>query len=226
MALSDVSNILWRERQLLELLVFKLEEEQLVLAAGRSRWLAYATREVENVLGEIKRIELERAVRSPTRVASSVCRDRRRCASSRVSPPSPWDGIFAEHRRAAHARAGDRLDHEVEPRSLAARPPGRARSDRGDGRDRHRRVRRARNAARPFARVADRRRGDLMSDFSGLRLALSALQAQQRSVNVAAQNVANANTPGLHAPGRQPRERRRAGHARRATRRSRATARA
>src|SRR5215472_7887183 len=62
MALSDVSNILWRERQLLELLVFKLEEEQLVLAAGRSRWLAYATREVENVLAEIKRVELERAV--------------------------------------------------------------------------------------------------------------------------------------------------------------------
>ena len=35
-----------------------------------------------------------------------------------------------------------------------------------------------------------------MSDFSGLRLALSALQAQQRSVDVAAQNVANANTTG------------------------------
>ena len=35
-----------------------------------------------------------------------------------------------------------------------------------------------------------------MSDFSGLRLALSALEAQQRAVNVAAQNVANANTPG------------------------------
>jgi flagellar hook-associated protein 1 FlgK len=35
-----------------------------------------------------------------------------------------------------------------------------------------------------------------MSDFSGLRLALTALQAQQRSVDVAAQNVANANTPG------------------------------
>ena len=35
-----------------------------------------------------------------------------------------------------------------------------------------------------------------MSDFSGLRLALTALQAQQRGVNVAAQNVANANTAG------------------------------
>ena len=61
MSLSEVSNILWRERQLLELLVFKLEEEQLVLAAGRNRWLPHATREVETVLGEIKRIELERA---------------------------------------------------------------------------------------------------------------------------------------------------------------------
>jgi transposase len=100
MALSDVSNILWRERQLLELLVFKLEEEQLVLAAGRSRWLAYATREVENVLGEIKRVELERAVQvadagrelglsgSPTLRELSGLTD------------APWDGIFNEHRRA------------------------------------------------------------------------------------------------------------------------------
>jgi flagellar hook-associated protein 1 FlgK len=35
-----------------------------------------------------------------------------------------------------------------------------------------------------------------MSDFAGLRLALSALQAQQRGVQTAAQNVANANTEG------------------------------
>ena len=39
MSLSEVSNILWRERRLLELLVFKLEEEHLVLASGRTRWL-------------------------------------------------------------------------------------------------------------------------------------------------------------------------------------------
>ena len=84
MALSDVSNILWRERQLLELLVFKLEEEQLVLAAGRTRWLAHATREVENVLGEIQaRRARTRGSRSPTRAASSDCRAHRRCASSR-----------------------------------------------------------------------------------------------------------------------------------------------
>ncbi|CAN5337491.1 hypothetical protein BH23ACT9_BH23ACT9_24210 [soil metagenome] len=44
-AYSDVSNILWRERQLLELLHFKLEVEQSLLAAGRTRWLSHATRE-------------------------------------------------------------------------------------------------------------------------------------------------------------------------------------
>ncbi len=100
MALSDVSNILWRERQLLELLVFKLEEEQLVLAAGRSRWLAYATREVENVLGEIKRIELERAIQ-----VAAAGRELGLSGSPTLRELSgltdaPWDGIFNEHRRA------------------------------------------------------------------------------------------------------------------------------
>jgi len=105
MALSDVSNTLWRERQLLELLVFKLEEEQLVLAAGRSRWLAYATREVENVLGEIKRIELERAV-----LVADAGRELGLSGSPTLRELSgltaaPWDGIFNEHRRALLALA-------------------------------------------------------------------------------------------------------------------------
>ena len=100
MALSDVSNILWRERQLLELLVFKLEEEQLVLAAGRTRWLAHATREVENVIAEIKRIELERAmnVADAGRELGLSGSPTLRELSALTAPP--WDGIFGEHRRA------------------------------------------------------------------------------------------------------------------------------
>src|ERR1041384_3297980 len=100
MALSDVSNILWRGRQLMELLVFKLEEEQLVLASGRARWLAHATREVETVLGEIKRIELERAVQvadAGRELGLSGAPTLRELAEL---TPAPWDGIFGEHRRA------------------------------------------------------------------------------------------------------------------------------
>jgi hypothetical protein len=107
MALSDVSNILWRERQLLELLVFKLEEEQLVLAAGRSRWLAHATREVETVRGEIRRTELERAVHvadAGRELGLSGAPTLNELASL---TPSPWEGIFAEHRRALLTLAGD-----------------------------------------------------------------------------------------------------------------------
>jgi hypothetical protein len=105
MALSDVSNILWQERQLLELLVFKLEEEQLVLASGRTRWLSHATREVETVLAEIKRVELERAV-----LVAGAGRDLGLSGSPTLRElagltPEPWDGIFAEHRRALLALA-------------------------------------------------------------------------------------------------------------------------
>ena len=53
MSLTDLSSVLWRSRELLELLLFKLEEEQLLLAANRSRWLAHATREVEVVLDRL-----------------------------------------------------------------------------------------------------------------------------------------------------------------------------
>ena len=52
MGANELSALLWRERELLELLTFKLEEEQLLLTAGRTRWIEHATREVEQVLVE------------------------------------------------------------------------------------------------------------------------------------------------------------------------------
>lgn len=71
MDLSTLNSLLWNERQLLELLLFKLEEEQLLLAAGKSRWLSHATREVENVLEQIRGAELAREVET-THVAAQL----------------------------------------------------------------------------------------------------------------------------------------------------------
>lgn len=98
--LGDVSNILWRERQLLELLVFKLEEEQLVLASGRSRWLAHATREVEAVLGEIKRLELDRSVHVEALAQVFATGTNPTLRQLAGVAPAPWNGILDEHRRA------------------------------------------------------------------------------------------------------------------------------
>ena len=99
-ALTEVSNILWRERRLLELLVFKLEEEQLVLAAGRSRWLPHATREVETVLAQLKRLELERAIQVEHLAGVLGRAGNPSLRELATSAPAPWDNIFSEHRRA------------------------------------------------------------------------------------------------------------------------------
>jgi hypothetical protein len=100
MALNDVSNILWRERNLLELLVFKLEEEQLVLASGRTRWLAHATREVDTVLEEIKRVELERSVEVQGVAGEMGISSSPSLRELAELTPAPWNKIFDEHRRA------------------------------------------------------------------------------------------------------------------------------
>ena len=100
MSLTEVSSILWRERELLELLVFKLEEEQLLLAAGRTRWLAHATREVEMVLGEMRRAELGRAVEVEAVAASLGLPTGVSLRELAESAPAPWSGILREHRNA------------------------------------------------------------------------------------------------------------------------------
>ena len=105
--LSEVSNILWKERQLLQLLLFKLETEQLILAAGKARFLADATREVEMVINELKETELVRSI-AVTGVAAELGLGP--TASLRelaASVPSPWDGIFEDHRRAFLADTQD-----------------------------------------------------------------------------------------------------------------------
>ena len=100
MGLSDVSNILWRERQLLELLLFKLEEEQLVLASGRGRWLNHAAREVEVVLEQIKAAEFSRSVTVEAVAADLGLGSNPSLKELAERTPAPWSGIFEDHRKA------------------------------------------------------------------------------------------------------------------------------
>lgn len=100
MALSRLSDVLWRERHLLELLLFKLEEEQLILTSGRSQWLTHATREVETVLEQIREAELGRSAEAEA-VAELLGVD---VGSSLLTisehAPSPWDELLRAHRDA------------------------------------------------------------------------------------------------------------------------------
>lgn len=100
MGLSEVSNILWRERQLLQLLLFKLETEQLILSAGRTRFLSDATREVEMVINELKDTELLRAVAVDSLAAELGLGPSPSLRELTAAVPAPWDNIFEEHRKA------------------------------------------------------------------------------------------------------------------------------
>jgi hypothetical protein len=105
--LQDVSNILWRERNLLELLSFKLDSERLLARAGRTRWLARADREVESVLAALKAVELERSILMHALAdALELEADVTLEALAECAPPE-WAGIFADHRRALIELARD-----------------------------------------------------------------------------------------------------------------------
>lgn len=100
MSLNELSGVLWRERQLLELLLFKLEEEQLVLTSGRTRWLGHATREVESVLEQIRTAELGRAVEAEAAARELGVPEGSSLSVLAASAPAPWDDLLREHHEA------------------------------------------------------------------------------------------------------------------------------
>ncbi|MFJ4037750.1 flagellar protein FlgN [Microbacterium sp. NPDC090007] len=53
MAATDLSVHLLRQRELMELLLFKLEELEMLVTTGRTRWVRHASAEVERVIEAI-----------------------------------------------------------------------------------------------------------------------------------------------------------------------------
>jgi FlgN protein len=99
-SLTDLSSVLWRSRELLELLLFKLEEEQLLLAAGRSRWLAHATREVEVVLEQIRQTEVARAAYAQAVAGELGLPLEASLGELADAAPDPWSELLHQHRKA------------------------------------------------------------------------------------------------------------------------------
>ena len=95
--MEKLSQILWRERELLDTLLFKLEEEQMVLASGRTRWLVRAAREVENVLETIRETEVLRAVAADEAAASLGVGHNPSLRALAEAVDEPWRSILLDH---------------------------------------------------------------------------------------------------------------------------------
>lgn len=98
--LTDLASDLWRIRELLELLLFKLEEEQVLLASGRTRWVPHATREVELVLEQIRHAEQIRAAHTRLVAAALGLPADVSMVNLANRAPSPWGDLLHQHRRA------------------------------------------------------------------------------------------------------------------------------
>jgi hypothetical protein len=120
--LRDVSNILWRERNLLELLAFKLDSERLLARAGRTRWLEMADHEVERVIAELKAVELERGIRVQALVEVLGLDCDLTLMSLAETVPTEWAGLLSDHRRALLELARD-VDRSARLSRRQTKPP-------------------------------------------------------------------------------------------------------
>lgn len=106
MGANELSALLWQERELLDLLIFKLTEEQLLLTAGHTRWLQHATSEVEQVVRRLRASGLSRAV------DVAALADEWNLPTDEPSlndladaaPPGPWGDILRAHLEAMKAQ--------------------------------------------------------------------------------------------------------------------------
>lgn len=102
MGANELSMQLWRERELLEMLLFKLDEQQLLLAAGRSHWIQFAAREIDQVLDRLRSAGLARAVEvagvaQEWGVAEEDATIKELIAHA---PEGAWGDVLSDHLRA------------------------------------------------------------------------------------------------------------------------------
>ena len=100
MSLPDLAATLWRQRDLLERLTYRLECEQLMLATGRTRFLKNATADVETLVSELRALELQRALVAEQAATSAGLPATATLEELAATVQPPWTGVLLEHREA------------------------------------------------------------------------------------------------------------------------------
>lgn len=94
---QHLSTLLWREQELLDLLLFKAEEKQYLIISGKTRWLARIAHEIEVVLDQLRHLEVERAAATEqiaVRLGLDANPSLRQLADA---APAPWKDLYGKH---------------------------------------------------------------------------------------------------------------------------------
>lgn len=99
--LQQLTTILWRQRQLVEQLLYRVEVQQLLLSSGKTRWVAQAAHDVEVVLDRMRHEELQRALCVST-VSADLGLESSNPSLRELTAVvgSPWDGVLRDHQEA------------------------------------------------------------------------------------------------------------------------------
>lgn len=122
--MAELGHILWQQRDLVLALIYRLEVQQLVLASGRTQWIARSTEDVDQAIEDIRRQEVARSglvedlaglLGTPPDASLRELVD---------VAPEPWDAILAEHhteflRLANQAEDAARSNRDVLDQGLA-----------------------------------------------------------------------------------------------------------
>jgi hypothetical protein len=100
MTAADLNSVLWRERELLESLLFHLETEQLILASGRTRWLPRASAQIERTTEALRDTELLRAAQADEMAAELGLAADPSLNALAEAAVEPWGTIFEDQREA------------------------------------------------------------------------------------------------------------------------------
>ncbi|MEX8057748.1 MULTISPECIES: flagellar export chaperone FlgN [Microbacterium] len=108
MSATDLSMHLLRQREVLELMLFKLEELEMLLSTGRTRWVHHATVEVDRVAKALTSATIERDALffdvaaewgAPEATALRELID--------VAPTDAWREVLGSHHEALSALAAE-----------------------------------------------------------------------------------------------------------------------
>ncbi|WP_347059483.1 flagellar protein FlgN [Blastococcus sp. HT6-30] len=97
---QHLSTLLWREQELLDLLLFKAEEKQYLIVTGKTRWLQRIAHEIEMILDQLRTLEVQRAAATEViaeRLGLGANPSLRQVAEV---APVPWNDLLAKHHEA------------------------------------------------------------------------------------------------------------------------------
>lgn len=105
--MEKLTSVLWRERELLESLLYRLEVEELIMSSGRTRWLSAAAREVEEVVSALREVEILRSVATMEAGDLLGLGPDPRLSELIEAAEEPWRSILGDHRETFLALTDD-----------------------------------------------------------------------------------------------------------------------